>query len=109
MLLAVGGLFLQSTLPVNVSFGQALAPHSAATVSSLMMGVAWGTGGMLVPVTGMLADGLGLPVTLTLLATVPFAAAALALRLPAAPPLPMHVEPVEVNVAAVDPVDDDRD
>jgi FSR family fosmidomycin resistance protein-like MFS transporter len=109
LLLAVGGLFLQSTLPVNVSFGQALAPHSAATVSSLMMGVAWGTGGMLVPVTGMLADALGLPVTLTLMAALPFVAAALALRLPPAPPLPMHVEPVEVNVAAVDPVDDDRD
>jgi FSR family fosmidomycin resistance protein-like MFS transporter len=107
LLLAVGGLFLQSTLPVNVSFGQALAPHSAATVSSLMMGVAWGTGGMLVPVTGMVADALGLPVTLTILAGLPLLAAGLSTRLPAAPPLPMHVEPVEVNVAAVDPSADD--
>lgn len=107
-LLAVGGLFLQSTLPVNVSFGQALAPHSAATVSSLMMGVAWGTGGMLVPVTGMAADALGLPTTLTVLAALPLCAAALATRLPAAPPLPMHVEAVEVNVAAIDPSADDR-
>jgi FSR family fosmidomycin resistance protein-like MFS transporter len=98
-LLAVGGLFLQSTLPVNVSFGQALAPHSAATVSSLMMGVTWGTGGMLVPVTGKVGDALGLPTTLTMLALLPLCAAGLATRLPAAPPLPMHVEPVEVNVA----------
>jgi len=105
--LAVGGLFLQSTLPVNVSFGQALAPHSAATVSSLMMGVAWGTGGMLVPVTGSLADALGLPTTLTVLACLPLAAAALATQLPPAPPLPLHVEPVEVNVAAVDPAADE--
>lgn len=105
--LAIGGLFLQSTLPVNVSFGQALAPHSAATVSSLMMGVAWGTGGMLVPVTGTLADALGLPTTLTIMACLPLAAAALARLLPPAPPLPMHVEPVEVNVAAVDPSADD--
>ena len=44
--LAIGGFFLQSTLPVNVMFGQALAPVSAATVSSLMMGFAWGTGGL---------------------------------------------------------------
>ena len=107
LLLAVGGLFLQSTLPVNVSFGQALAPHSAATVSSLMMGVAWGTGGMLVPVTGSVADVLGLPTTLTILALVPIGAAVLALRLPAAPPLPMHVEPVEGNVAAGDPAADE--
>lgn len=108
-ILAVGGLFLQSTLPVNVSFGQALAPHSAATVSSLMMGVAWGTGGMLVPVTGTLADAFGLPTTLTLLACLPLAAAALATQLPPAPPLPLHVEPVEVNVAAVDPSADDEE
>lgn len=107
LLLAVGGFFLQSTLPVNVSFGQALAPHSAATVSSLMMGVAWGTGGMLVPVTGMLADAIGLPSTLTMLAAVPLIAAALSTQLPSAPPLPMHVEPVEVNVAAIDPSADD--
>ncbi len=106
-LLAAGGLFLQSTLPVNVSFGQALAPHSAATVSSLMMGVAWGTGGMLVPVTGSMADAFGLPTTLTLLALVPLGAAALATQLPPAPPLPLHVEPVEVNVAAVDPAADE--
>ncbi len=105
-LLAVGGLFLQSTLPVNVSFGQALAPHSAATVSSLMMGVAWGSGGLLVPVTGMLADAIGLSMTLTLLAVVPLVAAALATQLPPAPPLPMHVDPVEVNVAAIDPAAD---
>ena len=109
LLLALGGLFLQSTLPVNVSFGQALAPHSAATVSSLMMGVAWGSGGMLVPVTGMSADALGLPTTLTILATLPLVAAALATQLPPAPPLPMHVEPVEVNVAAVDPAADEDD
>jgi len=106
-LLAVGGLFLQSTLPVNVSFGQALAPHSAATVSSLMMGVAWGSGGMLVPATGWMADALGLPTTLTLLAGLPVLAAAIATLLPPAPPLPIHVEAVEVNVAAVDPSADE--
>lgn len=107
VLLAVGGLFLQSTLPVNVSFGQALAPHSAATVSSLMMGVAWGSGGMLVPATGKLADLFGLPATLTGLALVPMAAAALSLLLPTRPPLPMHVEMVEANVPAIDPQADE--
>lgn len=107
ILLACGGLFLQSTLPVNVSFGQALAPHSAATVSSLMMGVAWGSGGMLVPATGKVADLFGLPVTLTGLALVPLAAAVLSMRLPAGPPLPMHVEMVEANVPAIDPQADE--
>jgi FSR family fosmidomycin resistance protein-like MFS transporter len=80
--LAVGGFFLQSTLPVNVVFGQAIAPVSAATVSSLMMGFAWGTGGMTVPLTGFVADRIGIEPTLIALSLVPLLAAALALPLP---------------------------
>jgi FSR family fosmidomycin resistance protein-like MFS transporter len=80
--LALGGFFLQSTLPVNVTFGQALAPVSAATVSSLMMGFAWGTGGLSVPLVGMLADRIGIERTLMMLGLVPLLAAATALPLP---------------------------
>ena len=83
VLLAIGGLFLQSTLPVNVVFGQSLAPVSAATVSSLMMGFAWGTGGLSVPLVGMIADRVGIAPTLAGLALMPIAAAALTLPLPA--------------------------
>ena len=82
VVLAIGGFFLQSTLPVNVIFGQALAPVSAATVSSLMMGFAWGTGGMTVPLSGWVADRIGIEPTLAMLAFVPLAAAACALPLP---------------------------
>jgi FSR family fosmidomycin resistance protein-like MFS transporter len=83
VLLAVGGVFLQSTLPVNVTFGQSLAPVSAATVSSLMMGFAWGTGGLSVPVVGLIADRIGIEHTLIGLSVVPIVAAAFALPLPA--------------------------
>jgi FSR family fosmidomycin resistance protein-like MFS transporter len=82
VVLAIGGLFLQSTLPVNVTFGQAIAPVSAATVSSLMMGFAWGTGGLSVPLVGMLADRIGIERTLALLGLVPVMAAAAAWPLP---------------------------
>jgi len=82
VVLAAGGFFLQSTLPVNVTFGQALAPVSAATVSSLMMGFAWGTGGLSVPLVGMLADRIGIERTLTVLSLVPLLAAAAAIPLP---------------------------
>jgi FSR family fosmidomycin resistance protein-like MFS transporter len=82
VVLALGGLFLQSTLPVNVTFGQALAPVSAATVSSLMMGFAWGTGGLSVPVVGLIADRVGIEHTLVGLAFIPLLAAACALPLP---------------------------
>lgn len=80
--LALGGLFLQSTLPVNVTFGQALAPVSAATVSSLMMGFGWGTGGLSAPFVGLIADRIGIEPTLVGLSLVPLLAAACALPLP---------------------------
>ena len=58
--LAAAGLALLSTLPVNVVMAQNLMPHSSSVVSSLMMGLAWGTGGMVVPVIGKIADVAGL-------------------------------------------------
>lgn len=80
--LCAGGFFLQSTLPVNVTFGQALAPVSAATVSSLMMGFAWGMGGLSVPFVGAFADRYGIERALVGLAFMPLAGAALAMWLP---------------------------
>ena len=95
-LLAVGGFLLQSTLPVNVTFGQMIAPVSAATVSSLMMGFAWGTGGLIVPVVGIVADRIGIERTLVILSVLPLIAAGLALRLPHAR---MHVHARASEVA----------
>jgi len=83
VVVAFGGFLLQSTLPVNVTFGQSLAPISAATVSSLMMGFAWGMSGLSVPFTGMLADRIGIERTMMVMAGVPLVAAALAWPLPA--------------------------
>jgi FSR family fosmidomycin resistance protein-like MFS transporter len=80
--LATGGFLLQSTLPVNVTFGQTIAPISAATVSSLMMGFAWGMGGLVVPFVGMLADRIGIDRTLLVMSAVPLMATALAWPLP---------------------------
>ena len=93
--LGIGGLLLQSTLPVNVTYGQRIAPISAATVSSLMMGFAWGTGGLCVPLVGMLADRIGIEGALSIMAVTPLAAALLALPLPAveAPAVVAHVGP----------------
>ncbi len=88
VVLAIGGLFLQSTLPVNVTFGQALAPVSAATVASLMMGFGWGTGGLSVPFVGYIADRVGIEYTLIGLSLVPLLAAAVAMKLPDHPHQP---------------------
>ena len=81
-IVSLGGFLLQSTLPVNVSFGQMIAPISAATVSSLMMGFAWGTGGLSVPFVGMLADRIGIERTLVVMSVMPLVAAAFAAPLP---------------------------
>ena len=92
LLVSVGGFLLQSTLPVNVTFGQQLAPVSAATVSSLMMGFAWGVGSLLAPVVGLLGDRLGLNVALSITAVVPILAALFALPLPRRAPAASHRE-----------------
>jgi len=98
VVLGIGGLFLQSTLPVNVTFGQSLAPVSAATVSSLMMGFAWGTGGLSVPFAGMIADRVGIEPTLVGVSLIPLLAAACALPLPARASVPTPSQPADVIV-----------
>jgi FSR family fosmidomycin resistance protein-like MFS transporter len=81
-MLAVGGLLLQSTLPISVTFAQSFVTGGAATVSSLMMGFAWGMGSLTVPLVGMGADRYGILPTLAVVAFTPLAAAALAWQLP---------------------------
>ena len=90
-MLAIGGLLLQSTLPISVTFAQSFVKGGAATVSSLMMGFAWGMGSLTVPLVGMGADRYGIEPTLAVVAFIPLLAAALAWRLPDSEPA--HVEP----------------
>jgi FSR family fosmidomycin resistance protein-like MFS transporter len=80
--LAIGGLLLQSTLPISVTFAQSFVRGGAATVSSLMMGFAWGMGSLTVPLIGASADRFGIESTLAVLAFVPLLAAFLAWQLP---------------------------
>ena len=103
VVLAVGGLFLQSTLPVNVTFGQSLAPVSAATVSSLMMGFGWGTGGLSVPFVGMIADRVGIEPTLIGVSVIPLFAALCAFWLPARVHVVPAPQPAEVMVPETRP------
>src|SRR6478735_12169743 len=81
-MLAVGGLLLQSTLPISVTFAQTFVKGGAATVSSLMMGFAWGMGSLTVPLIGMGADRFGIQPTLAVVAFIPWLGAMLAWQLP---------------------------
>lgn len=80
--LCAGGFFLGSTLPINITYAHAIAPVATGTVSSLMLGVAWGVGGLAVPVVGMVGDTVGLQPALLILAFLPAVAALLTTRLP---------------------------
>ena len=97
LLVSLGGFLLQSTLPVNVTFGQQIAPVSAATVSSLMMGFAWGVGSLLAPLVGLLGDTLGLQVALSITAVVPLLAACFAVPLPRMVPAHAFAEPAPLT------------
>lgn len=68
--LVAGYAFLQCSLPVNVVLGQELAPQHASTISSLLMGAAWGLGALLVGPIGALADRTNLRVALMALSSL---------------------------------------
>jgi FSR family fosmidomycin resistance protein-like MFS transporter len=79
----LAGFFSMATLPLGVAMAQELAPKGRSMVSSLMMGLALGTGGILSPVVGALADRFGITAVLSWLPVVPLASMILAARLPA--------------------------
>jgi MFS family permease len=81
--LALSGLILLFTNPVNVVMGQELAPTQTGTVSALMMGFAWGTSGLLfIPLTGWISDLYSMQAAFIGLAAFPLAGFVLALKLP---------------------------
>ena len=47
-LVFLSGLLLGVTMPVYISYGQQLLPHSLRVASSITMGVSWGIGGGIV-------------------------------------------------------------
>ena len=81
--LILGSFLLQTSLPVNVVLGQELSPRHASTISSLLMGAAWGVGALLIGPIGALADARGLHTALLSLACLLAGGLACALALPA--------------------------
>ncbi|MFC1885755.1 MFS transporter [Thermodesulfobacteriota bacterium] len=67
----LSGFFLMAMLPMGVALAQELAPKGKSLVSSLMMGLAFGAGGMMAPVTGSFADIYSLRTVLEIIAVIP--------------------------------------
>jgi FSR family fosmidomycin resistance protein-like MFS transporter len=80
--LALGGLTLLFTIPVNVLMAQELAPTQAGTVSALMMGFAWGFAGLVfIPLAGFISDRSSMGTALGALVLAPLAGFFLSLKL----------------------------
>lgn len=67
----LAGFFIMATLPLAVAMAQEFAPRGKSMISSLMMGLAYGTGGMMAPITGRFADIYSIRSTLSVLAILP--------------------------------------
>jgi FSR family fosmidomycin resistance protein-like MFS transporter len=78
----LAGFFSMATMPLGVAMAQELAPRGKSMVSSLMMGLAFGFGGMMAPLTGKLADIFSIREVLYLLAIIPLLTIALIYMLP---------------------------
>jgi FSR family fosmidomycin resistance protein-like MFS transporter len=95
--LVLGGFFLQSSLPVNVVMGQELSPQHSSTISSLLMGAAWGVGALLIGPIGALADARGIHAALLTLACLLGVGLLCALALP---DVSRHAAPVDLAAPA---------
>jgi FSR family fosmidomycin resistance protein-like MFS transporter len=67
----LAGGFNMASLPLGVVMAQKIAPKGRSMVASLMMGLAFGTGGILSPIVGKLADIFTIQNVLIVLVCVP--------------------------------------
>lgn len=58
--IGLASFFILASLPINILAGQSLLPRNASFVSGIMMGLAWGVGGLLATPIGAMADLFGL-------------------------------------------------
>ncbi len=66
-----GGACISATNPVTLAMAQELVPGSRSTASSLVMGVSWGMANIVASPIGILADHIGLGLTLSFVALAP--------------------------------------
>lgn len=81
-ILALGGAAFQAAFPVSIVFAQELFPRSAGMASGMMMGLAWGVGGLGLYVTTFISERYGLLTALACSPVLLIVAAALCLFLP---------------------------
>lgn len=80
--LAVGGIALYISLPLNVVLAVELFPRNAGTMVALMIGFAWGVGGLLLTPFGVAAEHFGLEAAMVTLIALLLVAVVAAILLP---------------------------
>ena len=80
-LLFLGNVILTSSITVNIILAQMMLRGHESIASGLMMGAAWGVGGMLNKFVGDLGDQFGLPIVLDGLVMIPLVMAPLLILL----------------------------
>ncbi|MEW6670304.1 MAG: MFS transporter [Thermodesulfobacteriota bacterium] len=78
----LAGFFALATMPLGVVLAQKLAPRGRSMVASLMMGFAYGLGGMISPLVGKLADRFSIQPVLLGVALIPLLTLMLILKFP---------------------------
>ncbi len=80
---ALAGAIVLATLPLGVVMAQSLAPRGRSMVGSLMMGFAFGLGGIVAPLVGRLADVYSVRTVLTGISLIPLLTLLIIARFPA--------------------------
>jgi FSR family fosmidomycin resistance protein-like MFS transporter len=79
---ALAGIFVLATMPLGVALAQQLAPKGRSMVASLMMGFAFGLGGIVSPLVGRMADLYSIHATLTVMSLLPLVSLPLIMAFP---------------------------
>ncbi len=80
-LLFVGNVVLSSSITINIILAQIMLRGHESIASGFMMGAAWGVGGLLNKIVGVLGDQFGLPLVLDGLVMIPLLMAPLLILL----------------------------
>ena len=80
-LLFIGNVVLSSSITINIILAQMMLRGHESIASSFMMGAAWGVGGFLNKIVGVLGDQFGLPAVLDGLVMIPLLMAPLLILL----------------------------
>lgn len=74
VLYMIGSAVISGSMPITAAMAQEMAPESRSLASSVVMGLSWGLGGFVMLPLGMIADRMGLVVTMGCIALLPLAA-----------------------------------